>query len=209
MSYPINPKVVDLSHYNSINSFDNIKADGIVGIIHKATQGAGLVDNKYAARKEAALAAGLLWGAYHFATDADPIAQVNNFLTAAQPDAYTLVALDWEQNGNNSMDIDQAKAWLAEIEQRLSRKAIIYSGSYAKDQLGSDVDEYMGSHRLWHSQYGSTPRIQASWDSFWLWQYTGDGLGPEPHIINGVSGNNVDISTYDGTDDQLKAEWAS
>jgi hypothetical protein len=50
--------------------------------------------------------------------------------------------------------------------------------------------------------------VQASWQSFWLWQYTGDGSGPAPHAIDGCQ-KNIDISSYQGDPDQLAAEWAS
>jgi GH25 family lysozyme M1 (1,4-beta-N-acetylmuramidase) len=36
----INPLVVDLSHHNDVADFGAVKAAGIAGIIHKATEGA-------------------------------------------------------------------------------------------------------------------------------------------------------------------------
>ena len=47
----INPLVVDLSHHNEVADFDKIKAAGIAGIIHKATEAIGFVDNMYAVRR--------------------------------------------------------------------------------------------------------------------------------------------------------------
>ena len=84
---------------------------GIRGIIHKASQGADEVDPLYAERRSAALGAGLRWGAYHFGTGAEVDAQVANFLAAAQPDAGTLVALDYEPNGPDTMTLLQARAF--------------------------------------------------------------------------------------------------
>ena len=46
---PVNV-VIDLSHHNEKVDFKKVAADGVVGIIHKATQGFGFVDKKYAAR---------------------------------------------------------------------------------------------------------------------------------------------------------------
>ena len=46
--------------------FDSKLTTGIVGVIHKATQGTTYVDETYASRRVEALACGLLWGAYHF-----------------------------------------------------------------------------------------------------------------------------------------------
>lgn len=58
--------IVDLSHRNERLDFVKAKKDGIVGVIHKATQGFTYVDATYSARRRAASDAGLLWGASHF-----------------------------------------------------------------------------------------------------------------------------------------------
>src|SRR6266478_1248793 len=58
---PINV-VVDLSHHNEKVDFVKMKADGIVAVIHNATQGLTYVDKTYATRQKAASKAGLLWG---------------------------------------------------------------------------------------------------------------------------------------------------
>ncbi len=52
--------VVDLSHHNTVASFQDAKLNGVVGVIHKATQGRSIVDAKYHARLERALTNGLL-----------------------------------------------------------------------------------------------------------------------------------------------------
>lgn len=31
--------VIDLSHFNSVSSFQEVRDNGLVGVIHKATQG--------------------------------------------------------------------------------------------------------------------------------------------------------------------------
>ena len=64
---PLNA-VVNISHYNRDPDFTAARQGGIVGVIHKATQGADGVDPTYAANHAQAQAAGLMWGAYHFAT---------------------------------------------------------------------------------------------------------------------------------------------
>jgi GH25 family lysozyme M1 (1,4-beta-N-acetylmuramidase) len=125
----INLVVVDLYHGDRVESFAAAAASGIRGIIHKASQGADEVDPLYAERRSAALAAGLRWGAYHFGTGAEVDAQVANFLAAAQPDAGTLVALDYEPNGPDTMTLLQARAFLVGIAARLGRRPVLYSGS--------------------------------------------------------------------------------
>ena len=76
----INPLVVDLSHHNDVADFGKVKAAGIAGIIHKATEAIGFVDNMYAVRRGPAMNAGLLWGAYHFLRPVSIPAQVDFFV---------------------------------------------------------------------------------------------------------------------------------
>jgi hypothetical protein len=47
----------------------------------------------------------------------------------------------------------------------------------------------------------------AVWEKPWLWQFTGDGKGPAPHAIPGIQ-DNMDISSFDGSDDDLAAQWS-
>ncbi|MEI9991846.1 MAG: glycoside hydrolase family 25 protein [Rhizomicrobium sp.] len=205
-----NFKVVDLSHYSPTPDFAAAKAGGVLGIVHKATQGSGYVDAKYAARAVQAKKAGLLWGAYHFGTSADVDAQVAKFLSVVKPDASTLVALDFEQNEASpaqTMSLPQAKQFLKAIEAKLGRKAVLYGGSYLKSKLGTTVDPYLAQHRLWWAQYGNAALIPPTWKSYWLWQYTDGHNGPTPHAAPGLG--SPDIDTFDGTDAELATQWAS
>jgi lysozyme len=80
MPDPLNV-VIDISHHNG-NKIDlqQAKGDGIIGVIHKATQGQTGLDPMYVTNRGKAQAAGLLWGAYHFATGGDGVAQAQHFL---------------------------------------------------------------------------------------------------------------------------------
>src|SRR5262245_23063070 len=109
----INLRVVDLFHGDRVTSFQKAADFGIWGIIHKATTGATGKDGKYAGRRKPALAAGLLWGAYHWGTHADVRKQVDHFLTTADPDENTLVALDYEDTPGNQMTLAQAREFLS------------------------------------------------------------------------------------------------
>lgn len=72
--------VVDLSHWNADVDFARAKADGIGGVMHKATQGLTYVDDKFARRKNEALIQDIRWGAYHFADGSSGVEQANHFL---------------------------------------------------------------------------------------------------------------------------------
>lgn len=195
--------VIDISHHNTINSFSALKAAGILGVIHKCTQGTGYVDRMYAVRRKAATDAGLLWGAYTFNTGEAPELQVKNFLSHAEPDAHTLMALDFEDNPASEMSLPQARSFMQLAQAQLGRKPVIYSGNRVKDLMGAKVvDLYLGSCRLWLAQYGPKPIVQASWQKPWLWQFSERGK------LSGTDGN-LDLNFYGGTAESLASEWAS
>ncbi len=79
---PINV-VIDISHHNGNVDLKKAKAAGVLGVIHKATQGIGMFDSRYETNRQQAQAAGLLWGAYHFGTKAKGAAQADFFLSKA------------------------------------------------------------------------------------------------------------------------------
>jgi lysozyme len=202
-----NAMVVDLSHHNGSVDFAKLKAAGVAGVIHKATQGVSFADPMFAPRRAQAQAAGLLWGAYHFGTDDDPLAQENYFLSKAEPGANDLVALDFEANPPHTMSLAQAKAYLQRLEADLGRRAVLYTGALLRDLLGTAQDSYFGSHRLWWAQYANAPSIQPSWTKYWLWQHSDGFHGAPPLSVDGVGP--CDCDTYDGTPAQLHAEWTA
>lgn len=207
------PRVVDISHHNIVKDFGLASAAGIWGIIHKSSQGRAYGDPDYALRRKAAVNAGLLWGAYHFNTGDAVDIQIDNFLRSAQPDEQTLMVLDFEDNRPSNMSAQQAVEFLHALEARLGRKGAIYSGNRLKETIGSlsPADRiYLTSHRLWLCQYGPTPRLPIGFDKWWLWQYTGDGVGPAPHNVPGIVAGNggIDLNAYNGTREQLLTEWA-
>jgi GH25 family lysozyme M1 (1,4-beta-N-acetylmuramidase) len=203
------PLVIDINHSDPVTSFQQVKDFGIVGVIHKATEGLGFTDKLYSVRRKAFTDLGLKWGAYDFFHGDDPKAEADKFLAAAEPDDNTLVALDWERIPNGG-DPSAAKArvWLERIEEKLGRKAVIYSGNVAKEQLRG-LDKYFGAHRLWLAQYGNRWTVPLSWSVPWLWQNNGDNTGPGPHRIPGIGSLCDNNTIVEGTADDLLRTWAS
>lgn len=204
------PLVIDIYHGDPVEDFQAVKDFGIVGVIHKASQGTS-ADPLYDVRRKAFTDIGMKWGAYCFFEGRDPVGEADYFLSAAEPDADTLVALDWENypDDNHAPNANAARAFLERIEDKLNRKAVIYSGNVAKEQL-SGVDTYFGSHRLWLCQYATTWKVQPSWTTPWLWQNNGDSYGPGPHVIPGIKGNCDNNCIVDPmTVADLIVEWAT
>jgi lysozyme len=93
--------IVDINHDNEID-FAKAETNGVIAIIHKASEGATFKDNKYRSRRDTAIGIGFLWGAYHFSSSRPSSDQVDNFLDVIQwgtdsaRDKQTLICLDWE-----------------------------------------------------------------------------------------------------------------
>jgi len=205
------PLVVDLYHGDGVTSFAEAKTAGVVGIIHKATTGATGQDDAYRGRRQPALQAGLLWGAYHWGTAAPVEDQVQNFFDWARPDAHTLVALDFEAAPGNQMSLDGARQFCQSVFAKLGRRPVLYSGNTLRSALGQTVDTFFGSHRLWLSQYSDSPTVQRSWSTFWLWQYTDGTSGPGLKAVPGLPGNRkgeLDCNFFAGSPEELREQWA-
>src|SRR2546423_5483167 len=107
---PLLNAVIDISHHNNVTSFQDVKDAGIIGVINKATQGTTGVDGTYGLRKPRALAAGLLWGGYHFASKGNPQKQADHFLDVTQPGPTDLLVLDFEPNSHDgTMTVAEAE----------------------------------------------------------------------------------------------------
>jgi len=204
----INAKVIDLYHGDAVISFDAAYAAGIRGVIHKATQGNTITDKTYAARREQALDAGMLWGAYHYIGPSDMEAQAARFIDLAQPTDATLVAVDHE---DRSVPLAKLVAFIEAVKAEIGRYPVVYSGFLIKEQVAKATTlqrAVLAQCELWLSQYGSAPRWPGLWKAPFLWQFTGDGEGPSPHTVDGM-GKVVDISSFAGSDTELADQWVA
>lgn len=200
----VNRLVLDLSHHNTVTDFAAIKAAGIVGVIHKATEGQTYVDETFRDRRADAREVGLLWGAYHFLRPGNMQAQAEHFVETANDTSGVLLAADHEDPGVSADDLLE---FLSAIEILTGQAAVIYSGHLLKEQIGNGPADDLARHRLWLAQYGSSPSWPAAWSAPWLWQYTDGSNGPQPHTCPGVEGP-VDGNSYAGSAAELVAGWA-
>ncbi|HYE00445.1 MAG TPA: glycoside hydrolase family 25 protein [Alphaproteobacteria bacterium] len=201
--------IIDLSHNNANPDFKQIAGAGILGVFHKASQGAGYADPTYAARRAAAKAAGLLWGAYHFGTGEDPEAQAKKFLSVTGTPADELLVLDFEPDttpGQTTMSLAQAEAFVQYIQKATNRWPGVYSGSLAKQDLGSSTKSPLGNCWFWLSEYGPKAIVPPLWKDWTFWQYTDGTVNAAPaDAVPGVG--KCDRERFNGTADQLRAFW--
>jgi GH25 family lysozyme M1 (1,4-beta-N-acetylmuramidase) len=204
--------VIDISHHQETVDFQEIKDDGIVGVIHKATEGLTFVDKMYSSRRDQARDAGLLWGAYHFGAGADGSDQADFFLNTVKPDNETLVVLDYEPNVTGpTMSLNQAREFVEHAFEATDRYPGLYSGHLIKEQLGgvNPPDAVLSNCFLWIAQYnGPKPlNIPPTFKSWTFWQYTDGVHGPEPHRVAGVG--LCDRNQFNGSLVQLRKLWNS
>lgn len=203
--------VVDLSHYNAVADFAQVRDTGIYAIIHKATQGTGYTDPSFAARRAAARAAGLQFGAYHFGTADDPIAQAEHLVAVAGTDP--LLVLDYESDPQGqSMSLAEAEAFVERIQALTGRYPGLYSGNTVKEALAAAGIASPGQSVLsrcwfWLAEYGQAPEIPPIWITCTLWQYTDGSAGLTPHEVAGIGSCDRDL--FNGTQAGLAAFWAA
>lgn len=206
----INPKFVDLSHYDDLQDIDKVKTAGIVGIINKVTEGPGMVDKTFAIRRPVVLGAGLLYGAYHFLRPGDQVQHAEHYLNAVGDVTGLLPCGDWE---DPKVSVEAATQWFGTVKDKIGRWPVCYSyASMLAEMFGHKANAVFTQMRLWVARYGEAPYWPTQiWEKPWGWQYTDGKNGPQPHTIAGIilpGQPGIDINSYAGSDDQLRAEWS-
>ncbi len=222
--------VVNLSHYDLMRpDFAAMQKRGIVAVIHEASYPRAVRDDQYAMRQNAAVRAGLLWGAYHFADATDPIRQADFFLKtvasgwrAADSDARPneiLLVLDFEKNGHypgGTMRVDQAVAFAERIRERTGHYPGIYSGEYRIRDVLNNPAVSAASKRvltrcwLWVANYHYEPKIVSPWSRWSFWQYTGDGVCDLPRALypkNIANVRNAERNIFRGSASAVRDFW--
>lgn len=183
--------VADFYHGDSTPNFKKLRQQGIVGVLHKASDGKSFADSKYSERRKLAEADGMLWGAYHFLENNNIEEQVDFFIKCAGSDVR--LALDWEEPPNNEpATVEMALEFLQSIQNKTGQTPWLYGGELLKDQT---IPDEFAQFPLWLSEYSSVVRIPKPWKDYTLWQYTENGK-----IAN-------DLSTFRGTEAELKSAW--
>ena len=199
--------VIDVSHFDGTPDWAKVRASSILGVIHKATQGKSYVDPTFASARTAVPAAGMLWGAYHFGTgDGTGGDQAKFFLDTVQPDAQTLLSIDFEPNpSGTTMSLQQMLDWIDVVQKATGRWPVVYGGkSLLFGAIGSTQQPVLAQCPLWVAQYTSAPAPSSIpsqvWKDWTFWQYTETGK------VDGIDVN-VDRERFNGTAEELAAKW--
>jgi lysozyme len=195
-------KCLDVSHYDEVIDFKKVKAAGYEMVYIKATEGTTVKDKMFAKNRAAALAAGLLVGAYEFFHPSkDPIAQAKHIesVVGKLGPGEMPYCMDWESTDGvpASTDRERGLQFLEHVEKVTGKIPIIYGGPYFLDAL--KLDARFAKYPLWVSHYGvACPLVPAPWGVWSFWQTSDKGNVP------GIPAANEDVDVFNGTLENLK-----
>jgi len=179
----------DVSHYQD-GPFD-LPAAGHAGarfLAHKATEGTSYRDPNYQPRRREAKAAGLPFGAYHFARPASSsgLAQAQFFLSVAGPKVGDLrPMLDLEDHAG--LGIEQLTDWAIAFVTEVHRVTGAWPFVYTPFDLAKRFLQVTDCP-LWVARYSNpmwAPRVPAPWRTFTVWQFS-DGVYGLPNQLAGI-----------------------
>ncbi len=189
--YPITG--LDLSAHNGIIDFDKVSGEGGVTFVYlKATEGADFRDSAFTRNFDAARAAGLDVGPYHFFRfDTEGAAQAANLIATLNGRLIDLpVAIDVEEWGNPAqVPTEMIAERLEAMRARLSAagiQSLIYTN---KNGYSRFVRHRITDADIWICSFTDPPVGAAvEWK---IWQHSHKGRVP------GVKGR-VDLNTFNG-----------
>jgi lysozyme len=199
-TYPV--RGIDVSHHQGAIDWAAVRADGFEFAFIKSSEGADHVDSAFRRNWDAAGAAGLARGPYHFFTFCSPgRAQASHFASVAGESFGELPPVaDVEFVGNckSWTSIEQVRSELREflvaIEAASGRRPAIYFTREAYDRiLDGEFEEYA----TWPRSVFGEPRGESA-PRWTFWQFADNGR------VRGVRGL-VDLDVFRGTRAQLES----
>jgi lysozyme len=144
---------IDVSHHQGAIDWPRVRASGVEFAFIKATEGGDFVDSDFAANWNAAGAAGVARGAYHYFTLCTPGAQqAANFLRAVPTGGELPSVADLEYGGNCATrpGVDafatELTAFLKAVADRHGRPPVLYT---TYDFLGDYLAGRFADSGLW------------------------------------------------------------
>ena len=182
-------KGLDVSNWNGAIGWTKVAKAGYRFAFGKATEGTSYNDKTYLTNRNGSEAAGLVFGAYHFARPAgknlagatvNAIKRANHFLAVAGPQPGELPpVLDLEKTGGMSKQrlLAWTLAWLGQVDARIGVEPFVYTSPlFWKGNLGDSTAPAAAGTGLWiaHWTSGAKPLVPAqNWAGngwkFWQW----------------------------------------
>ena len=183
---------VDISRYQTRKiDYAAARRAGVKFMWHKVTEGDSLRDPNYDKRRKEAKAAGIPFGAYHFAradftgSKNDARKEARFFLKHAAPVSGDVrPALDLETM--EGLSLSQIRTWAKDFVAEVKKQTGVLPIVYTPFDLGSAVEGCL----IWRPRYNNANKEPVlRWD---IWQFS-NGVYGNPRSVPGFG--NVDINT--------------
>jgi GH25 family lysozyme M1 (1,4-beta-N-acetylmuramidase) len=208
-------KGLDVSNYQGTINWAKVAKAGYRFAFGKATEGTTYNDKTYTTNRNGSEAAGLVFGAYHFArpgganvaaATASAIKQANHFLAIAGPQPGELPpVLDLEKTGSLPKQrlLAWTIAWLDQIYARTGVQPFLYTSPlFWKNSLGNSTAAAAAGTGLWIAHWTSTgkPTVPAqNWNGsgwkFWQWTNCVSVPGIKHHCSDGDRMNGTKLAS--------------
>jgi len=200
MDQDFSDSVIDISHYQTVSSFHDVKAGGILAVIHKCSEGPHSVDHAYKSNHERATAAGLLWGSYHFLRPGNPELQAEHFLrNVVHP---STLMLDCEVGGCTQQE---AETFVNFVREQTNLFPIFYTYEAFLPHLLQSTSDVLSQCPLAIAKYSSkAPHVPDTWSTWSLWQNS-DGTSGFAHSVPGIG--KCDRDRFHRPASELEAWW--
>ena len=186
---------IDLSRYQDYKyDLKASKAAGLEWVYGKATEGLTIVDPEYARHRANAKAAGLPFGAYHFARPdkdgKDAVAEAKKFLQVAKIDFKNdlIPMLDFEDQGG--LSVPGVRKWInefcAEVKRQIGVDPVVYLPS------SWDIGSAGTGRIIWRARYNKDNRLPALPCN--IFQFS-DGVLGTPNRFAGFS-KGIDLNNH-------------
>lgn len=199
---------IDVSKYQGVIDWTKVAASKRFAYLRLSYSRS--VDKFGAQNWDAAQAAGIVCGGYHFFRNSTPVAkQVDAFLrifTGPRSHGPTVLPpaldLEWDKLGtpikspaDRRAYIQAAKAWLEAVQARTDIAPIVYTGPSFWKEIGNPIE--LQDYGLWVADPGAAAKIPPPWSRYLFWQYSHTGQ------VEGIKGK-TDLNVFRGTEEQFQ-----
>lgn len=202
--YPVHG--IDVSRYQGDIDWRTVRRSGIGFAFIKATEGGDYADDRFRQNWDAAAAAGMPRGAYHYYYFCRPaLEQASWFINHVPRDASALppvLDLEWTHTSKTctyrppaAKVIEEARIFLAALTAYYGRRPIIYTtvDFYDENELWR-----LDTYPMWLRSVAGHPSDVYPGQRWHFWQYTGTG------VVGGIEGP-TDLNVFAGS----PAQWAA
>lgn len=190
---------IDVSWHSGEIDWQAVRAAGHTFAYIKATEGVDLVDPAFERHWQAAAAAGVRRGAYHFyVTEDDARLQAEFFIsrvTLAPGDLVPVVDVELMGHHTEPGLANRLRTWLEIVESHYGVRPAIYTSPHF---WNAHIGEGFGHYPLWIADYDvDEPLLPAGWNAWHLWQWRDDVEVPGVEKSADMSRVNAEVGDLD------------